>query len=258
MAAPPRIPGGSDTLNRDVWIDVNSGTHADPDWIPVNQWQELKLSITPTKQDSSDFDSEGYKDEAVTAIEWGIEGKVGRKSLAADGTAYDVGQEMLRVAAFELGAGNRVELRIYEMGGGVGGGGENPRVESYQGYANVQWVPDGGGMETLKTVSVTLGGKGALTPISTPDTGTPPAPVISGISPSTGLNTAGGELITITLSNAASVTAVTVGGTAVGDFAIVGGSTIVALTPAKSAASYDVVATNPGGASAAGVQVTYV
>lgn len=251
MAVTPRTAGGGSTLARDWWIDVNIASYVQPNWLPISQWQEFKPNFTPTKQDVSDFDSEGYKDEEVTALEWGCEGKVGRKSLSADGTAYDPGQEVLRLAAFQLGNGNRVDIRFYEMPGGVGGRGTNPRVEAFRGFANVTWSPDGGGQDATQGVSVTLGGKGKRNSIPHPDDGQLSAPVIQSLSPATAAVN-GGTLVTITGTNFAAVTAVTVDGIAVpvADWAIVGANKVVLKAPAKAAGPRTVTVTNPGGTSA--------
>jgi len=252
MAVPPRVPLGADQLARDWFADVNIGSVGTPNWLPINGWQDLKPTFNPTTQDSSDYDSAGYKDSAVTAIEWGLTGKVGRKSLAADNLNYDQGQEVLRLASQQMGAGNRVHIRFYEMA--VGG----PRVEAYDGFANVQWEPDGGGMESLNVVSLTLGGKGKRNSITHPDTGTPPIPVIASATPNTGIPAAGGLLIIAQGTNFASVTILEVDNVVVSttDWEYVNGA-IAFKAPAKTAGVRPLTVINPGGESV-GYNLTYV
>src|SRR6478752_1597366 len=149
-----RTPLGSTQLARDYWLDVNIGTTASPNWIGVFGLMEFTPTQAPTTQDSA-----GYGDEDITAIKWSCTGKLKRAVQAADGTLYDPGQEVLRNAANQLGNGNRVEIRYYEMPGGTIGG-AGPHIEAFQGFVNVQWNPDGGGQDALRTVSLTLGGKG--------------------------------------------------------------------------------------------------
>ena len=258
MAAPARVPLGADQLARDWFVDVNIGSFATPNWLPVNGWQDLKPTFNPTTQDSSDYDSGGYKDSAVTAIEWGLTGKVGRKARAADPTQYDQGQEVLRLAAFQLGAGNRVDIRFYEAGGGIGGAAANPRIEAYRGFANVQWEPDGGGMEALNAVSVTLGGKGQRSSITHPEDGTTPAPVITSITPNSGIAAAGGGLLIMQGTNLASVTVVTINAVALNVLDWEYSNGMIALkASAQSAGAKNVTVTNPGGTSVAYV-ITYV
>jgi hypothetical protein len=258
MAAPPRVQLGTDQLARDWWVDVNTGSVATPNWVPVNGWQELKPTFNPTTQDSSDYDSSGYKDSAVTAIEWGLTGKLGRKSVALTPTAYDPGQEVLRLAALQQGQGNRVQIRFYETPGGIGGSGANPRIEAYSGFVNVQWEPDGGGMEALNTVSVTLGGKGQRTAITHPEDGTTAAPVITSVVPNSGIAAAGGGLLIAFGSNFASVTAVTINAVAlsVADWEYINGA-IALKASAQSAGAKNMTVTNPGGVSNTYV-LTYV
>jgi len=163
MPATTKTPLGASTLVRKWWLDVNAGTHDTPTWTAVNGMLEFKPTLEHTLQDDSDFDSEGYKSSTATAIAWSIETKLARKVTVADATAYDTGQEMLRTASEELGVGNTVEIRWYEMED------EGPREEAYQGYAAVSWSPDGGEMDALDTVTVTLTGQGKRTSITHPD-----------------------------------------------------------------------------------------
>lgn len=258
MAAPARVPLGADQLARDWYVDVNIGSFATPNWIPVNGWQDLKPTFNPTTQDSSDYDSAGYKDSAVTAVEWGLTGKLGRKTRAADPTQYDQGQEVLRNAAFQLGAGNRVDIRFYEAGGGIGGSASNPRIEAYRGFANVQWEPDGGGMEALNVVSVTLGGKGQRTSITHPEDGTTPIAVITSVTPSTGLPAAGGTLLVAQGTNFLSVTTVEVDNVVVptSDWEYANGA-IAIKSPAKTAGTRPLTVINAAGESL-GFNLTYV
>jgi hypothetical protein len=89
------------------------------------------------------------------------------------------------------------------------------------------------------------------------DTGvTPAAPTISSRAPLGNLATAGGEIQVLTGLNFTGTTGVTVGGTAVLDFQLINDQTLSIITPAKSAGSFNIVATNAAGASA-GFSVTY-
>lgn len=155
MSVTEREPLGAPTLARKWRIDVNGGTTEAPDWVGVFGIMEYKPTQSPTTQDTSDFDSEGWKSESKTAQAWGGEGKVKRSSTRADRTAYDPGQEILRLASIEMGTDNEVEVRIYEDNGANG-----PQVEAYQGWCGVTWEPDGGGMDAIDTASFKLLGQG--------------------------------------------------------------------------------------------------
>ena len=162
---PEREPLGASTLNRKWYLDIDtSATPGTPTWVGVFGITEFKPIQSPSLEDDSDFDGGGWKSSTVTAQEWGAEVKVSRKVTAASATAYDPGQEALRLAALEMGVGNSVHIRYYEMTP------DGPRVEAYEGQAAVSWEPDGGGMDALDTVSVKLTGQGKRTAITHPDT----------------------------------------------------------------------------------------
>jgi hypothetical protein len=164
MPAPARTPLGGPTVNRKWYLDVNTGTVAVPTWTGVHGITEFQPNFEPTLQDDSDFDSEGHKSSAVTGGAWSVSAKLKRSVTAASATAYDPGQEALRLAGDEIGLANLVNIRFYEMEP------DGPRVEAYSGNAVVSWTPDGGGMDAVSTVSVTLTGRGKRTAIAHPDT----------------------------------------------------------------------------------------
>lgn len=155
---------GPSTLNRKWRLEVQTGTDATtqaPTWTPVRGRSEFQPGQEPTLQDDSDFDSDGWKSQSVTAQAWSLSFKVFRKTTT-DGTAYDAGQEFLRLAAGEMGVDNSVHVRYFEAEPG------GPRVEAYEGDAAVSWSPDGGGMDAFDVVSVTLTGQGKRAAIAHP------------------------------------------------------------------------------------------
>jgi hypothetical protein len=163
MPVTTKAPLGAPTLNRKWRVDVNTGTSETPVWSPLRGMAELTTGKNYTTQDTSDFDSEGYTSQAVTALGWSLESKVNRKVDPTDPTIYDVAQEALRTASDIIGLGNEVEVRFYEYSGASG-----PAVEAYSGRVSVQYVDDGGGMDALSTATVTLTGCGKRNPITHP------------------------------------------------------------------------------------------
>lgn len=156
---------GPTTLNRKWRLEVQTGvdtTTQEPVWTPVRGRSEFQPAVEPTLQEDSDFDSEGYKSQSVTALSWSLAFKVFRKVDAADETTYDAGQEFLRLAAAQMGVDNSVHVRWFEAAPG------GPRVEAYEGDAAVSWSPDGGGMDAFDVVSVTLTGQGKRDEIAHP------------------------------------------------------------------------------------------
>jgi hypothetical protein len=88
---------------------------------------------------------------------------------------------------------------------------------------------------------------------------TPPAPTVTGVSPSTGTNN-GGTVVAITGTNFTLASSVKFGSTAATSFTVLSDSAISATAPAKSAGTYDITVTNITGTSATGSndQFTYV
>lgn len=163
MPATTKVPLGASTTVRKWYLDVNSNTFASPTWVGVFGMTEFKPAIEPTLQDDSDMDGGGYKSQTKTAESWSCEFKVKRAVTAALSTAYDPGQEILRLKAIgQFGPANQVDIRYYEMEP------SGPRIEAYRGFAAVSWSPDGGQMDALDMVSVVLTGQGKLSPITHP------------------------------------------------------------------------------------------
>lgn len=157
---------GGDTLARKWVIDVDTayGTAgaATPTWVRIRGIQDQAPSEDPTTQDSSTYDSMGWKSTAVTALGWGWECTVARKA-AADGVTYDPAQEYLRHKSLQMGPGNVAHIRAYEWNGIDG-----PRVQAYEGLVGVAYAEQGGGMDALSTAKITLTGQGARKDIDHP------------------------------------------------------------------------------------------
>jgi hypothetical protein len=76
------------------------------------------------------------------------------------------------------------------------------------------------------------------------------APVVTGISPSSG-STAGGTQVTISGSNFTGITSVTFGTKAATSFSVNNDGSITAVAPAQAAGAVDILVSGPGGASTA-------
>lgn len=158
-------PLGAATLARKWRIDVNTGTKAAPVWVRVRGVSDFSPSEDPSTEDTSDYDSRGWKSETVTAMGWGAELTVERKQVvaAAAPATYDPGQEFLRLHSVQMGVDNVIEVRYYEVNGTSG-----PKVQAYQGSVGVRWAEQGGGMDGKSTAKVTLGGQGQRVDIAHP------------------------------------------------------------------------------------------
>lgn len=162
--ATTKVPLGASTTNRKWYLDVNTGTNALPVWKGVFGVTEFAPKVEGSLQDDSDFDGNGWKSSTNSANAWSIEVKVKRAVTVALATAYDPGQEVLRLASDKTGVANSVGVRWYEME--LNG----PKVEAYSGIAAVSWTEDGGNMEALSMASITLTGQGARATIVHPNT----------------------------------------------------------------------------------------
>lgn len=164
MTATTKTPLGATTTNRKWYLDVNTGTTIAPVWTGVFGITDFTPGLDNTLQDDSDYDSEGFKSSTKTASQWTVSGTVKRAVTAASPTAYDPGQEALRLAGDENGVANSVHVRWYEMEE------DGPRVEAYEGHGAVSWSPNGGSMDALSTAGFTVTGQGKRVPIAHPAT----------------------------------------------------------------------------------------
>lgn len=148
------------TLARKFRIDVDTSATSTPAWTQVRAISSLSPGIDSNMEDDSDYDSDGWGSNVKTAMTWSLEMTLLRK-VGVTSRAYDPGQEALRLAADEFGADSVVHVRWYDREGGD---------ESYEGYASVEWSPEGGAYTALDAASVTLHGQGARLTVENPIT----------------------------------------------------------------------------------------
>lgn len=224
------------TANSAWRLDVD--TAADPElptWVQVRAINSFAPNVNYTTQDASDFDTGDWGSDAVTQRKWQATATLLRKIDGAG--AYDAGQEFLRVAADDV---DTVHVRFYDRSSAEG--------EAYEGFALVQWAPQGGVGTALQAVNVTLLGQGERSVIANPS-GADEAPVISSVTPTLA---AVGEQVVIEGGNFTGATAVSIDSVAVVEFVVVDANTIVAVIPTGVSGASDVTVT-----TAAGVSNTY-
>lgn len=224
---PARQQLGAATTNRKHYLDVQDPAVPGV-WVPVFGITEFKpRGAIATTQDDSDMDGEGYKSQTTTALTWGFDGKVSRKTVDGAPTQYDPGQEIMRKVAETIGG--VLPFRYYEMEPG------GPRVIAKEGKGNVTWTEDGGNMESLDTVAFSITGRGKPTNIPHPE-GVTAAPVINLVSPT---GAAAGAPVVIrgayfdTSTSAASY--VKFDGTDATSYDVIDSATIMAVLPAGAA-----------------------
>lgn len=224
---PERTQLGASTTNRKYFVDVQDPDVAPGIWVGVFGIQEFKPRPSePTTQDDSDFDGEGYKSQAVTALTWGGDGKLIRKTTNSDQTAYDPGQEILRKVSDRIGG--RLMFRYYEMEP------DGPRVEAKAGWGTVTWTPDGGSMESLDTVAFTVTGRGKPSDITHPEAGTAEPVVVSAL-PSGAAAAASIVIQGAHFTGLVGADKVKVGATNATSYTILSDTAIMAVVPAGTA-----------------------
>ena len=247
---PARVQLGPATLVRDWWLDVNTGTTAEPVWIGVFGMEAFKITQNTTWKDTSDMDSGGFKSSTGTALEWGLEIKVSDK-LQSGAAAYDPGQEALRACAGSFGLAGNIEIRYYKQ--------DTPKSKAFQGIVGVEYTHDGGAMDDVDKNSFKLIGQGLRNAITHPDT-VASVPVVYSFAPITG-PAAGGTLVTVRgsgFTGTVATTGVKFGATNATSWNVVDDDTIVALAPAHAAGAVAVVVTNATGPSTTGPTYLYV
>jgi hypothetical protein len=147
-------------------FQVNTGTIGVPIWTDVRGVMEFTPGDPdPVLQDDSDYDSvaadniTAWKSQKKTALQWTITAKI-KRGFVGSTTGYDPGQEFLRTAANAMGAAGVVQVRYYDRVPGT--------PEAYMGSGEVSFKHDGAAMDALSTATITVTGRGILTPIANP------------------------------------------------------------------------------------------
>lgn len=169
------------TLARDWALQVNVGTQEEPNWIYVRGLSQFSPQTSPTMQDDSDIDSEGYKSQIATAQEMIFKGEGKRKGKKTEGKfKQDPGQAALREKGRKMGLDNVIQARCWRTDG---------VEEGYDSYFSVKWEDQAGGNEDLDSFSFELMSRGkpvAIKPVtedngkSVPVEGEGSGPIMSG------------------------------------------------------------------------------
>lgn len=216
----------------DVDLDTTNGSG---NWVQAKGMSNFVPSVPAQVEDNTDYDTDGWGADAVTARKFSNSATLRRHKYAG---ARDPGQEALRAAA---DAGTLIHCRWYER---------TADGEAYDGWVLVQWEPQGGSPTGISEVSATLLGQGARNVIANPYSAAA-VPVVNALSPATG-PAAGGTLVTVRGSGFANVTGATgvkFGTTNATAYTVVSDGVIVAQAPAQAASTKNVTVTNPNGPS---------
>lgn len=145
-------------LARKWRIEVDTGGDPEePTWTPVRGVTNFTPGVTPTTQETDDYDSDGWGSQEKTLLRWNLAVQIIRKG--EDSATPDAGQEALRLKGDQFGAAGTAHVRWYDRNGGP---------EAYEGHADVSWEPQGGATADVENVTINLSGKGARITIDNP------------------------------------------------------------------------------------------
>ncbi len=222
-------------LARRYKVDVSTdGTN----WTPLKGINDFQPEVTSTKQDDSDYDSNGWASQVKTMQAWVATVKLNRKSTSG---VFDPGQEILRAAHDQFGDAGCVYMRWYDRQG---------RADAYSGFGFVDWSRSKTSVPDLDEATAVVTGIGARTAISNPYAAGV-APVIVSATPS---GAATGAQVTITgsgFTGTVPTSGVKFGATNATSWVVLSDSVIVAIVPTGSAGAANIVVTNATGASTA-------
>ncbi|WP_320069602.1 phage tail tube protein [Micromonospora sp. RTGN7] len=231
-------------LARRLRVDIDTAAYPTSLYQQLMGIQELKPVDELRTESDEAYEDDGAGRESVTGYNWRLEIKLLHSTNAA-GTSLDPLHAFLRTKF--LAAKSNVRLGEF----GVRWYDRNGIGEAHEGRAYVkQWSPDGGGGGAQDTVSIVIQGQGPLAS----DVANPAAnltPVVTGLAP-TGGGTAGGTLVNVyggRFAGTSGATGVKFGATNATNYTVVSDSHIVAVAPAGSAGTVQVIVTNTGGAS---------
>ncbi|MCF2531751.1 phage tail tube protein [Yinghuangia soli] len=148
------------TLAREWAIDFNMAAAGvtPKDYLSVRAVRNMVPKVTPTMQDDSDYENEGWTSQAKTMLGWEITLTISRKVGRVSGQ-YPRSVERLRACATQFGGDGLADVRWYKR---------RPGDEAYQGVAHVNWDPQGGEAANLDEVQCILTGNGKRTEIMNP------------------------------------------------------------------------------------------
>lgn len=222
-------------LARNIGIDISTDNAT---WLTVPGRTDNAPAFSPTKADSTDVDSGGFKSITVTDFAWTVVVKYNRLS---NGGVPNAVQQMIEACEGQFGDAGELYVRWYETDGGA---------MAKTGRAVVTIVRSKTSEPDLSEITATFDGDGPAVAITNPYA-VALAPVLISATPS-GVGVGGqvqisGQHFTGTVPT----TGVKFGGVNATSWIVLSDTTIVAVMPAGSAGSAPVIVTNATGASSA-------
>jgi hypothetical protein len=227
-------------------LDVDTSATSTPAWQVVRRISNLAPGVTPITQSAQTYDDFGSPNADKTGESWTLGFSVNVNRSTSTGLyTPEVEAILAKEKPAAKGADAVLHVRYYHK---PESGTPNPN-DAYEGYATVSvsranTAADG----AVEVLNSTLTGKGPRTEIANPFTGWGAVvPTITSVSPS---GQGEDDQVTITGSAFTGATDVDFGASPASTYTVVSDSTIVAVLPAGSAGSVNVVVTNATGPSA--------
>lgn len=227
-------------LARNQSVDVSADGVS---WLNARARTDNNSSFAPNKVDSTDVDTDGFMTATITLQNGTVVIKY--NSLINGGTT-NPSHDLIESCEGQFDDASFLYIRVYDNDGGKRG---------WSGLALCEVGFSKTGVADLREVTATFTWQGSPTKMSTGDIATAigdaSLPAIAAATPSAAAVT---TLLTIVGQHFTGVTGashVTIGGTNATKYTVVSDSVIVAVVPAGSAGSADIVVTNVAGPSSA-------
>ncbi|QDZ15779.1 phage tail tube protein [Humibacter ginsenosidimutans] len=222
------------SLARRWAVDLSSDNSM---WLHLSNMGDFAPSETPTLQDSSDYDNDGFVSFEKTMTGGKVVVKFTRRTTA--GIPSDPAQKLAQATKFKFGDDCRIYTRWYTTDGDT---------EAWTARTLVDWQQSKTGVADLEEVTITLTADGTITAIDSPYTPTA-APVVVSAATSDGHAAATGDQLVITGQGFTGATGVKLAAVAATVFNVMSDSMIIAVVPSGSAGSAPVKVTNGVGDS---------
>lgn len=220
-------------LARNIGVDISTDNAT---WLTVPGRTDNAPVFAPTKMDSTDVDSGGFKSITVTDFAWTLVIKYNRLS---NGGVPNAVQQMIEACEGQFGDAGQLYVRWYETDGGT---------YAKTGRAVVAIVRSKTTEPDLSEITATFDGNGPSTSITNPYSPNL-APVVVSATPS---GVAAGGQVQISgqyFTGTVAATGVKFGGVSATSWIVLSDSTIVAVMPAGTAGAAPVTVTNATGVS---------
>lgn len=257
---PTFLTAGDTTAHRLGAFDINESSTAVADWHPCQYVNDYDLQTdNAVMNDATVYGDGGFTGQDKTGTAWQLTVTLNHMIVPGTVAYHETHNYLESHGVGQLGAANRVQLRMYDFDTNDPNGLLTPIGQAYMGFANYSWPGYGAGKVTdPRMVAITFMGKGKLFPIAHPYPLNAAAPTLY-TSDGTSYAAAGGTPFRLTGTGFTGTTGVTIGGTAVTSFKVWNDGEITGVAAAHAAASgLAIIVTNAAGASSGGPTATYV